>query len=173
MGCTVHEVVWNPPKLTVRFDPDGNPVRPWVVVGDHSYRDKHIYVNVPDGFRTDFTSYPRWLGYVLLVLWALAYWCPEVVSFIRLGDMMPWIGLVATLGILVMDPFGRELRASVFHDFSCTLKISKFASDAMYRVIMACDGVIWWRRVVNYWGVFVFGWPRWLWPVDKKDRGIP
>ena len=160
----MRKVVWNPPKLTVRFDPEGNPTRPWAVVGEHSYRDQHMYVNVPDGFRTDFTSYPRWLGRVLLLLWAVAFWCPA---------LMPWIALVATLGILIMDPFGRELRASVFHDFCYVERHNKFAADAMYRVIMQNDGVSWCRRVINYWGVFVFGWFTWLAPSDKQGRNIP
>ena len=78
-------------------------------------------------------------------------------------------GLAATLGVLLMDPFGRELRASVFHDRLYEERHHKFFADAAYRIIMASDGVNLLRRILNYWGVFFFGWFAWLMPAKKQE----
>jgi len=156
------EAIWNPRYLTARFNPVGNPERPWVIVGAHSYSDDHLNVLIPDQFRTDLTSYPRKAGWLLLILWAIGFWYSAI---------MPWVALVGILTVLGTDPYGKELRASVFHDAAYAEHRDKFKSDAMYRIIMRNDGVVWWRRVVNYWGVFIFGWIPWL--LNKRVQGMP
>ena len=153
--------VFNPDQLHVMFDPTGDPKRPWVVDGMHSYQDRYVHVFVPDLFRTDFQSYPRWLGRVLVVLIVVACWYPA---------MMFWIALAGSSGVLLMEPYARDLRASVFHDKAYADHVHKFRADAMYRIIMKADGVVWWRILLNFWAVRLFGWPAWW---AKKVKRMP
>jgi len=53
-------VVFDPPYLSLRFDPFGGD-KPWMTVGTHNYRDGMIVYSVPSGFRTDLDSVPSLL----------------------------------------------------------------------------------------------------------------
>ena len=157
------DAIWIPEKLTITFDPEGNRKLPLVVKGAHYYQDNWIHVFVPNNFRCDGTSYPRSIAYVLLLLWVVAHWYAQ---------WMPWIALVALVGIILMEPYGgRELRASIFHDAAYRNHQNKFRADAMYRLLTEADGVPRWRVYLNFWAVRLFGWIPWL--LEKKDMRLP
>jgi hypothetical protein len=59
-------------------------------------------------------------------------------------------------------PNGRHQVGALFHDYLYATKImSRFQSDAIFRVIMADSGVIGWRRISIYYAVRAFGWIAW------------
>ena len=134
-------------------DPNGNRKKPWKVNGMHSVQIGYTHIWVESGFRTDLTSYPRRLGWVLLAL-----------LMVVPSALFIWIALAGALGVILMDPF-TALRASVFHDKAYAARtVTRFEADAMYRALMVADGVIWWRVLMNYWGVRLFGWITWYGP---------
>jgi len=144
------EPVFNPPHMLLKFDPHGDPKRPWVTACEHTFAwpMENLYSSVPEGYRTDLTSYPRWLAKVLLALWVLA----------PFFSWMPWvIGIVATLGLLLMCPYGLGQRAALHHDRGYSAGGSRRVKDTIYIVMMKIDGVAPWRRALRYVAVRVFG----------------
>lgn len=139
---------FTPANAVWRFRPNGS--KPIEVVGDHKYADDlGTELVVPDGYRTDLTSYPRGLRWVLLA--ALPFACHSTVIL--------WvIALTAVALAFIIDPFGRAQRASMFHDKAYGDGMERFKADAMYRIIMTNDGVPYLRRTLNYLGVRLFGW---------------
>jgi len=56
--------VFNPPVMQFGFDPKGDPKRPWVIQGEHTFCDGMIFLSIDDGFRTDLASVPWFLGFL-------------------------------------------------------------------------------------------------------------
>lgn len=58
----------------------------------------------------------------------------------------------------IFPPAGRWMRASILHDYLYSLPgCSRFLADALFREAMHDLGVPWWRRVVMYYAVRLFG----------------
>ncbi len=66
------------------------------------------------------------------------------------------------------DPIGKHQRAALFHDAAYrTHPCSRFTADAMFRAIMEHDGVSWWRAMLMYYAVRLFGSKAW-----KANEGV-
>lgn len=59
---------FKPRHLRLDFDPQGDALRPWKVVGNHWFINDRYELLVPAGFRTDLASVPLWL------LWFISPW---------------------------------------------------------------------------------------------------
>lgn len=57
----VQPPVFDPPRMRLEFDPQGDAKRPWVTACVHTFRSGPIEFQVPAGFRTDLASVPRCL----------------------------------------------------------------------------------------------------------------
>lgn len=51
--------------MTLQFDPVGDPLRPWVVLGDHKFVNGTYHVVAHHGLRTDLASVPTWLLWLI------------------------------------------------------------------------------------------------------------
>lgn len=137
----------------VRFDPEGDSVRPWVVECVHTYEYGPIKLCVPAGFRTDFTSHPRWLATALLFAsLSLIVW-PQLV-----WGLFP----TALFALCIRDPLGKHQRAALFHDAGYAEQtVPRYMVDTAYRMIMDADGVNPLRVYLHYYAVRMFGWIAW------------
>lgn len=153
--------VFRPKTLVVRFDPEGDPNRPWITVGEHSFSVGPIHWRVPDGFRTDFTSHPRWLAKALLVASVGIPFFPNL-----LWVLYP----LALFSLFIRDPLGKQQRAALFHDHGYADQAAgKSITDSAYRYIMRLDRVNPIRVFLHYYGVVLFGGLAW-WTHKRRKK---
>jgi len=70
----------------------------------------------------------------------------------------------------IFPPAGEWNRAAILHDYlySPHASCSRFLADALFREAMATLGVPWWRRVIMYYAVRLFGWLAYQNPLPKR-----
>jgi hypothetical protein len=56
--------IFHPTYMKFHFDPTGDPIRPWVVEGRHTFCDGSATFAVEDGFCTDLASVPLCLAWL-------------------------------------------------------------------------------------------------------------
>ncbi len=68
----------------------------------------------------------------------------------------------------LFPPDGPWLEASIVHDYCYREQVpfSRFFADALFRELMRQYEVPWWRRILFFWAVRLFGWIWW-----KKQAG--
>ncbi len=151
---------FEPETMWLEFDPDTDPNKPFVTISKHQYSDSTGFLRpiiIESGFATDLTSFPYWFKYLFLTLWPFFYIYKY--GFSLTADPLTWLALLAAISLVLMDPFGRHQRASLFHDYGYSVEhIDRRLVDAMYFSIMKKDKVALWRCWVHYIGVRLFGW---------------
>jgi len=69
---------------------------------------------------------------------------------------------IPTWLLWLFDPRGRHQRAAMYHDCGYKHQLcTRFEADALFRAIMAADGVPKWRLLAMYWAVRMFGERSW------------
>lgn len=58
------QAIFHPQNMHLIFDPKGDPIRPWVVDGQHTFCSGVILFGIDNGFRTDLASVPLWLAWL-------------------------------------------------------------------------------------------------------------
>ena len=149
-----------PETMMLGFDPHGDSEKPYYTLRQHTYDDGMIDMVVPENFKTDLTTHPRKLGWIILALLPFGYLMPSISTA---------LALVAGIALVIRDPLGRHQRAALFHDLNYQKqKYDRYTADAVYAIMLKEDGVGWVRRTVHYLGLRLFG--LYAWRVNKRKK---